>query len=82
MLKCPEESIRMKGALILTVFFLMFLAASLLIPSPMFPGSFFCLLLGQAATEYTEYLSALFNGIFYGIILWLVFVVITKRLVE
>jgi hypothetical protein len=70
----------MRGILILIVFFSMFTAASLLIPSPMFPGIFFCILIGQGATQYTDFLSAVFNGVFYGIILWLVFIVISKRL--
>jgi len=70
----------MKGLLILSVFFLMFSAASLLIPSPMFPGSFVCLLIGSAISEYAGYVSALFNGVFYGVVLWLVFVAINRRL--
>jgi len=70
----------MRGALILVVFFLMFTFASLLIPSPMFPGTFFCTLIGESISEYTEYLSAVFNGLFYGVILWIVFTVISRRL--
>jgi len=58
----------------------MFTFASLLIPSPMFPGTFFCALIGGAISEYTEYLSAVFNGLFYGVILWIVFTVISRRL--
>jgi hypothetical protein len=70
----------MRGILILIVFFSMFTAASLLIPSPMFPGNFFCALIGQGVSQYTDFLSAVFNGVFYGVILWLVFIVISKRL--
>jgi len=69
----------MKGALILIAFFSLFTVASLLIPSPMFPGNFFCALIGEAVGEYTEYLSAVFNGVFYGVILWLVFILISRR---
>jgi hypothetical protein len=58
----------------------MFTFASLLIPSPMFPGTFFCALIGESVSEYTEYLSAVFNGLFYGVILWIVFTVISRRL--
>ncbi|MGB9671686.1 MAG: hypothetical protein ACPL0C_02745 [Candidatus Bathyarchaeales archaeon] len=72
----------MKGAMILLAFFLLFVFASLLIPSPMFPGYFFCALIGETVSQYTNYLSALFNGIFYGVILWLVFSMISKKLVE
>jgi len=70
----------MRGAMILIVFFLLFASASLLIPSPMFPGNFFCTLIGETISGYAGYLSAIFNGVFYGIILWLIFIVISKRL--
>jgi hypothetical protein len=72
----------MRGVLILTVFFLLFTFASLLIPTPMFPGNFFCTLIGESVVEYAEYLSAVFNGVFYGVILWLVFVVVARKLGE
>jgi len=72
----------MKGAVILLTFFLLFVSASLLIPSPMFPGNFFCALIGETVSQYANYLSALFNGIFYGVILWIVFSIISKKLVE
>lgn len=70
----------MRGILILIVFFSMFTAASLLVPSPMFPGNFFCTLIGQENSQYTDFLSAIFNGVIYGVILWLVFIVLSKRL--
>lgn len=69
----------MKGIPILIVFFSIFLVASLLIPSPMFPGNVICTLFGKIEEEYAEILSALFNGAFYGIVLWLVFVVVSRR---
>jgi len=46
----------------------------------MFPGNFFCTLIGESVSEYAEYLSAVFNGLFYGVILWIVFTVISRRL--
>jgi hypothetical protein len=70
----------MRGVIILIAFFLLFASASLLIPSPLFPGNVICTLIGNVASEYAEYLSAVFNGVFYGAILWLVFVVISRRL--
>ena len=70
----------MRGALILLAFFSLFLAASLLIPSPMFPGSLFCSLVGDVVLQQVRYLSALFNGLFYGFVLWMVFVALSKRL--
>jgi hypothetical protein len=72
---------KLKG-LIALAFFSLFLIASLLIPAPMFPGSWFCGLLGQAARDYVSVLSALFNGVFYGVILWAVFIGISRKLSE
>lgn len=70
---------KMKGAPILVVFFLMFLVASLLIPSPIFPGNFICTLVGEISDEYQKFVSAVFNGIFYGVTLWLAFVAISRK---
>lgn len=70
----------MRGGLILIIFFLMFTIATLLVPCPMFPGSFLCISIGTAISGYTEYLSAVFNGVFYGVIMWLVFAGISRRL--
>jgi membrane protein DedA with SNARE-associated domain len=72
----------MRGTLILIVFFLMFTVASLLVPCPMFPGNVLCSTIGMVTKQYSEYLSAVFNGVFYGIILWLVFVAFSRRLEE
>jgi hypothetical protein len=70
----------MKSAQILLAFFSIFAVASIIIPSPMFPGSWFCSLLGERAQEYVQVLSAVFNGAFYGGILWLMFVGLGKKL--
>lgn len=70
----------MKGAIILFVFFVLFTSASLLIPSPLFPGNMFCALVGESISQYAQYLSAFFNGIFYGGILWLIFLSVGKKL--
>ncbi|MBS7637169.1 hypothetical protein KEJ37_07585 [Candidatus Bathyarchaeota archaeon] len=69
----------MKGAPILVVFFLMFLVASLLIPSPVFPGNFLSTLIGNMTGEHQKFVSAVFNGIFYGAILWLVFIAVSRK---
>ena len=70
----------MRGALILIAFFLLFTSASLLIPTPMFPGNILCTLIGEVTSEYAKYLSAVLNGVFYGVILWLVFAAVSRRL--
>lgn len=72
----------MRGIPILLVFFMIFLAASLLIPLPMFPGNILSSLFKSLTTEYKKWLSAFFNAIFYGVILWLVFVAISRRFEE
>lgn len=70
----------MRGVPILAAFFVLFTVASLLVPCPLFPGSYLCLSIGSAVTEYAVYLSALFNGVIYGVVLWLMFVVLSRRL--
>ncbi|MDH5786867.1 MAG: hypothetical protein OEZ40_01060 [Candidatus Bathyarchaeota archaeon] len=66
----------------MAVFFLFFAFVSLLIPSPMFPGNVFCPLIGGAMGGYSDFFCAILNGVFYGVILWLVFVTIGKKLEE
>ncbi len=70
----------MKGTLILAAFFSVFLLASLLLPLPMFPGNLLCAFIGVGESQYMSFLSALLNGIFYGALLWLVFITISRRL--
>jgi len=70
----------MKGTIIFLVFFVLFTGASLLIPSPMFPGNVFCALIGGSVAGYTGLVSAFFNGILYSGVLWVVFVSISRRL--
>ncbi len=70
----------MRATPILLIFFLMFTAASLLAPFPMFPGNFLCLTIGPAINEYALYLSAFFNGLIYGVVVWLVFAGLSKKL--
>ncbi|MCJ7429665.1 hypothetical protein MUO83_00435 [Candidatus Bathyarchaeota archaeon] len=70
----------MRGALILLVFFSMFTVASLLVPYPMFPGNLLHAIIGEVMSGYSGYLGAVFNGVFYGAVLWLVFVAISRRL--
>jgi hypothetical protein len=79
----------MKGASILVVFFLMFTVASLLAPFPMFPGNFLVATIGarvraigSVISAYALYLSAAFNGLFYGVLVWLVFAGIGRKLVK
>lgn len=70
----------MKGMPILLSFFVIFTSASLLIANPMFPGSFLYIILNENLQGYIEFVEAVVNGVFYGMIFWLVFVGISKRL--
>ena len=72
----------MKGLYILLAFFSLIAVASLLIPVPMFPGNWFCSMLGEVVFSYVSVLSAVFNGAFYGVILWLMFVGLGRKLAE
>jgi hypothetical protein len=72
----------MKGTMILMVFFILFTAASLMIPSPMFPGNVLCKLIGASVSQYTDVVSALFNGVLYSVVLWLIFVSLSRRLTQ
>jgi hypothetical protein len=46
----------------------------------MFPGSLLSTIIGGTLSRYSSYFSALFNGVFYGLILWATFVAISRRL--
>jgi hypothetical protein len=46
----------------------------------MFPGNILSALIDGEILQYSRFLSALFNGIFYGVILWAAFVAISGRL--
>jgi hypothetical protein len=71
----------MRG-LIMMAFFSIFAVASILIPTPLFPGSWFCSVIGEGIQGYVSVLSAVFNGVFYGSILWLIFIGISRKLTE
>jgi len=64
------------------VFFILFTAASLLIPSPMFPGNVLCNMIGASVIQYTAVVSALFNGVLYSVVLWLIFNGLSRRLTQ
>lgn len=71
-----------KGLYILLAFFSLIVTASLLIPVPLFPGNWFCSLLGEVVSDYVWVMSAVFNGAFYGVILWSMFVGLGRKLVD
>ncbi len=66
-----QEWNALRGLAVFVVFFAIFLAASLAIPSPLFPGNVVCLLFN--ISDFVSVVSAVVNGVFYGFIVWGVF---------
>ncbi len=70
----------MRAIAIFIVFFLLFTAASIAVPIPLFPGNIIPNLFQNSSSAYMPYLEALINGLTYGIIIWLVFFFVDKKL--
>jgi hypothetical protein len=73
----------MRATPIFFAFFLLFTLASLAVPIPLFPGSAITVLIQNpisAITEYLVYIAALTNGLIYGIVVWVVFFFVDKKL--
>jgi hypothetical protein len=68
----------MRGLIIFTTFFTIFLASTLAIPSPLFPGNIICLILNIPDANQASMASAITNGIIYGSIAWVIFSITTK----
>jgi hypothetical protein len=66
----------MRGLAVFVVFFSIFLISSLLIPSPLFPGSVVALLFG--VIEEFWLVCALMNGLVYGLVVWAVYCVVFR----
>lgn len=71
---------KMKGKPIFLTFFLFFTLVSIIVPIPLFPGNMIPIWLGIQTNEYSLYLNALINGITYGFIVWLIFVIGVKQI--
>lgn len=61
-------------------FYALFLAISLLIPAPMFPGNWLSSLISSYIQNYSLIISALFNGLFYGSIMGLIFFGLSRKI--
>jgi hypothetical protein len=70
----------MRATSIFIAFFLIFTAASIAVPIPLFPGNMIATLSGIPASDYMPYLEALTNGLTYGFIIWVVFFFVDKKL--
>jgi uncharacterized BrkB/YihY/UPF0761 family membrane protein len=64
----------MRGLAVFLAFFAIFLVSSLVISSPLFPGNVVCFLFKISGVTSVSVLSAVVNGVFYGFIVWVVFV--------
>ena len=73
----------MRGGAVFIAFFILFTAASYAVPVPLFPGNMI-LLLGFVSIPsfYVPFVSAFVNGLIYGFVVWLVFVLVSRRLEE
>ena len=70
----------MRATSIFIAFFLIFTAASIAVPIPLFPGNMITTISGIPASSYMPYLEALTNGLTYGFIIWVVFFCVDKKL--
>ena len=72
----------MRGGALFLAFFLLFTLASLAVPVPLFPGSIIHAMFGLPIDSYAPLISAITNGIAYGLVVWLVFFLATRKLDE
>ncbi len=72
----------MRGGAVFLAFFLLFTLASIAVPVPLFPGSVVHALFGLPVDSYAPVVSAVTNGITYGLVVWLVFALATRKLDE
>ena len=70
----------MRATAIFVTFFLLFTCASIAVPVPLFPGNMIPTLLGIPPSEYIPYLEALTNGLAYGFISWIVFLLLARKI--
>jgi len=73
----------MRATSVFFAFFLLFTFASLGVPIPLFPGSAITAFIQNpisAISEYLVYIAAITNGLIYGIVVWVVFFFVDKKL--
>jgi hypothetical protein len=72
-----------RGGPVFLAFFVLFAAASYAVPVPLFPGSYVPLLgIVDIPGAYAPLVSAIVNGLTYGVIVWLVFILVSRRFEE
>jgi uncharacterized RDD family membrane protein YckC len=70
----------MKNSPVFVVFFAFFTLATIVVPVPMFPGNMIYIWFGILSTSYAFYVSAILNGITYGLVAWIVYVLASKKI--
>lgn len=70
----------MRATAIFIAFFLLFTSASIAVPIPLFPGNIIPKLFENPSSEYLPFMEALTNGLTYGLIIWIVFFFVDKKL--
>ncbi|RLI45317.1 hypothetical protein DRO69_05555 [Candidatus Bathyarchaeota archaeon] len=70
----------MKDSPVFIVFFAFFTLATIVAPIPMFPGNMIHKWFEMTTTSYAFYISAIINGVTYGLVAWIVYVVASKRI--
>lgn len=75
----------MRGGAIFLVFFIFFTSATLAVPIPLFPGNIVHSVFsssGIPVSFYTTLFEAVANGLLYGLLVWIVFVLVSRKLEE
>ena len=73
----------MRGGAIFLAFFVLFTLASYAVPVPLFPGNLVPVLgFVTVPIVYAPFVSAVVNGVVYGFVVWLVFVLVSRRFEE
>jgi len=70
----------MKDSPIFVAFFVFFTLATIVAPIPMFPGNMIDIWLETPSMSYALYVSAIINGITYGLVAWIVYVLASKMI--
>ena len=71
----------MRGGPVFLIFFALFGIASYAIPTPLFPGNIIFWFMNVPAA-YAPLLESLANGVVYGCIVWLVFILVMRKFEE
>lgn len=72
----------MRGGAVFLTFFILFTLAALAVPVPLFPGNMVLAWFGVSLDNYASLFGAVVNGITYGLVVWLVFILATRKLDE